>query len=195
LKIKRYSKANLLTLFLIVAFPIHGWSIYLILQDVGWIAERTNAWDSVGYAGYSLGFALIESALIFLIVLLLGYLLPTRWKQKTQVALLSVLFFVVAFWAIAGQVYFILDKEPPGLLFRILYNTNRFGAITFPIFLLIILASVALPIIYLPRSEKFEKIVYEVVDRLMVLSALYIVFDVFGVLVVIYRNWLLPLFS
>ena len=108
---------------------------------------------------------------------------------------MSMVYTAVAFWAVAGQLYFMLNKESPGLLYRILYNTNRFGKITLPLFLLIILASVLLPIIYLPRSKKFEKIVVEISDRLVVLSALYVVFDVLGVVIVIIRNWILPSLS
>ena len=188
-KIKNfYTKIDLLNLFLLVVFPIHIWSIYLIFNDVGWIAERTNSWDAVGYAGYSLTFALLESVGVFLLVALMVFLLPRQWKKNQRLAVISLLYLAAAFWAVAGQLYFILDKEA-FWLFRILFNVNRFGSVTLPLFLLIVLATVVLPVIYIPRAKKFEKAVFAVADRLVILSAFFLFLDLIGIIIVIVRQF------
>ena len=105
--LKRLSTGDLITLFLIVAFPIHAWSIFMVLQDFQWVMERTvSIWDGIGYASYSLTFALFESVVIFIIVWLLSLLLPSQWKSNKIIAGMGTVMVSVSIWAILNQLYF-----------------------------------------------------------------------------------------
>ena len=91
----RYSKSGLWLLFLTTAFPIHLWTIILVLRDFAWVTERTNAWDAVGVAAYGMVFAFIESLFVFIIVVLLGLLLPKQWDERKRLSFLGLLIFTV----------------------------------------------------------------------------------------------------
>src|SRR5512146_2668540 len=76
---RRYSRPGLWSLFVMCAFPQHAWAFVLALRDVSWVADRTNAWDAVGVVSYGLLFALLESLLLFGVMVLLGYLVSGSW--------------------------------------------------------------------------------------------------------------------
>ena len=183
-----YTKSDIFNLFMIVAFPIHLWSIYLILSDIEWVAERTVFADAIGYASYSLVFALLESLILLIPLVLLGFLLPKAWNGRQRIAMLGTLFVVVSVWAIIAQVYNIVDKEPYTIWWRIIYHTQRFEIYTFFAMLLILLASAGVPAYFITRSEKWVNAAQAVIERLVLLSALYLVFDLIGLVIVIFRN-------
>jgi len=191
--IKRLSKGDLVTLFLIVAFPIHAWSIFMVLQDFQWVMERTvSVWDGVGYASYSLTFALFESIVIFIIVWLLSLLLPSRWKSNKALAGMGTLMVSVSIWAILNQLYFFYIDTPfvksLPLLFTGLAHPIRIFYLSVGVLFLLILASIIGPLFFINRSKKYVKATMAVVDRLIILSGLYIVIDIIGIVVVIIRN-------
>ena len=67
-----YKTQDVWTLFLISAFPLHVWTLLLGFQDISWLAERTNFFDALSVISYGLVFALFESLLLLVVVLLLG---------------------------------------------------------------------------------------------------------------------------
>ena len=60
-------------------------------SDISWLTERTNFGDAIGVLSYGMVFAFIESVMVFIVVALLGILVPRRWDDR-RVALLSILF-------------------------------------------------------------------------------------------------------
>ncbi|HKJ27130.1 MAG TPA: hypothetical protein VJ965_05805 [Anaerolineales bacterium] len=53
----RFSKNDLLKLFLICAAPVHFWALFVIISNVDLIGKR-DLWYFGGYSGYLLGMAL-----------------------------------------------------------------------------------------------------------------------------------------
>lgn len=183
-----YSKQKLWLLFLIVAFPIHIWTFILYFRDISWLAERTNTWNSIGVGAYALLFALLESLVIFLVVLLFGLLLPKRWPEEQRIALLGVLFLLAASVAILGQLYFLIGTPFQKTAVQLLAATKHPVRILF-LLILIPITSLVLAMSYLIlKSKKAAQLVLNIFERLSLLTTLYLVFDVIGIFIVIFRN-------
>jgi len=171
-----------------VAFPIHLWTIVLVLRDFSWVTERTNSWDAVGVAAYGMVFAFFESVVITIIVALLGYLLPKQWSENKRIALLGLLFFVVSLWVILGQLVLMLHVPLPGSVILWLASSGHPLRWIY-LFLFIIISLSVFCITYLfVQSEKVSKSVINLLERIAVLSALYLVFDVISVIILLVRN-------
>ena len=167
--LKRLSVGELVTLFLIVAFPIHAWSIFMILT-----------------------FALFESAVIFIIVWLLSLLLPSRWKSNKTLAAMGTVFISVSIWAILNQLYFFyhsssLVKSMPQIYIGLSHPVRMFY-LSLGVLFLVVLASVVGPIFFVDRNKKYVKATMAFFDRLIILSGLYIFLDVISIVIVIIRN-------
>lgn len=184
----RYSRSGLWLLFLTTAFPIHLWTIILVLRDFSWVAERTNAWDAVGVAAYGMLFAFIECVFVFAIVVLVGFVLPKQWGEKKRIAFLSLLVFLVALWAIVGQLYFLWNLNlPPALTMFLAGSAHPLRWLYAGLFVLVSL-TVVVPVYIFIRSEKVSSSIYNIVDRIAVLSAIYLVFDGIGLVIILIRN-------
>lgn len=183
-----FNKGDIFKLFLVCAFPIHIWSIFMFLRDFDWISERTNSWDAVGVGGYALLLALIESFIIFVFFLLLSFLIHRTWKPNTRLATMTILMFVVSFWAIFTQVFFLLGGILPESIFRFLVDSGHpYRYLYGPIWAAVTI-SITVPVYFLLRSEKLVNGVLAVVERIVLLSGLYLFFDFIGIVIVIVRN-------
>ena len=174
---KRYSKSGLWLLFLTTAFPIHLWTIILALRDFSWVAERTNAWDAVGVAAYGMVFAFIESVFVFIIVVLLGFLLPKQWDERKRLAFLSLLVFIVALWAILGQLFFMLGLSVPAPIIHFLSASSHPLRLLYAGLVSLVSLTLIVSAYLIIRSDRVWRSVYNLMDRLSVLSAIYLVFD------------------
>lgn len=185
---RRYSRKGLWTLFLVTALPIHLWTIILVLNDFSWITERTNAWDAIGVGAYGMIYAFIESVVIFMILVLLGFLLPKKWSEGKRISLLSVLYLITAGWAILGQVYFLINFHLPDPFFWFLVRSGHPLRIMYPALLALAGISALIPAIWIVRTEKATKIVEGILDRLTILSMFYLIFDLFALVIILIRN-------
>jgi hypothetical protein len=183
-----YTRSGLWSLFLICAFPIHLWTIILALRDFSWVAERTNTWDAVGEVSYGLVFAFLESAVIFLAVALLGFLIPRRWDGRRRIALLSVLVLVAACWAMAGQLYFLWNLSLPQQAVLLLSRSSHLLRVLYALALALVTPTVVVPAWLVLHSEHFLRFVNGLAERLALLASLYLVFDAIGLLVILVRN-------
>lgn len=187
----RFTKNGLIKLFLVIAFPIHAWSIYLVLRDASWVMERTNAADVYGYVSYALVVAFVESVFVFLVILLLSLLTPKRWKGNQLITQLGSLSLAVSFWTIMNQVYYLYDETHPGFVVSKIASLNHPVGISYIIFALLIMfviASFILPMYLINRSEKIKNVVATIFDRIAILSSLYLFLDVIGLINIIFRN-------
>jgi len=184
----RYNKGDLLKLFLVCAFPIHAWAIFMVLRDVSWVAERTNSWDAVGLTGYTLLIALVESIITVVAVLLLSFLVPKSWSAEKRIAIMSILVLTTSVWAMIAQALFLVDDIVPKSLLRFLAQTPRAFWIIYGSIGTFVIASNALPVYLLIRYEKFVNVINSIIDRLILLSTLYIFLDFVGIVIVIIRN-------
>jgi len=186
-----YSKQEVWTLFLISAFPLHVWTLLLFFWDFSWIEERSGTWNAIGVGAYALVITLLESVLVLLVALALGFLIPKVWSLKVRANVLALVILLISFWAILGQLYFI---TAPNLTWLILTLMSFSRSLTMLYLVLggIIAISFLIPIWFALNSEKFRKGLDAVVERVSFLTILYLVFDVIAIIIVAWRNnfWL-----
>jgi hypothetical protein len=184
----RYSRQGLWSLFLICAFPLHAWTLVLGLRDFSWVTERTNSWDAIGVISYGLIFALVESVLVFLVVVLLGYLVSNKWREEQQIVLMSNLVLLTSIWAMVSQLYFMLAVSVPGSVIEYLVNLTHPVRFLYMISLVAAGVTVSLPTYMILRSNKFLQMYRGLLERLSLLTLFYLFFDVIGLIIVIIRN-------
>ena len=185
---QKFNRGDWFKLFLVCAFPLHLWTILMVFRDVNWVAERTTPWDALGFSGYALFYTLIESLLLFGFIALLSLLVPKDWNKTLRFAVLSLLAFALAGWSIMEQLILIvlwgrLQRLATSLTF--LTTSPLVGQ---AIFAGLIAISVAIPLILLRKSKKFQQGVYSLLERLTLLSGLYLFLDAVGIGIIIYRN-------
>jgi hypothetical protein len=184
----RYSKQGLWSLFLTCAFPLHFWTLLLAFRDVSWVTERTNAWDAIGVVSYGLIFALAESAVIFLIVAVLGLLLPKRWDSDRRISFLAFLILIVSVWAMISQLLFIWNLSLPTQAIDFLRNSDHPLRITYAVCLMVITPTVLLPAYSLMRTNKAVTVMQNLIERLSLLTMFYLFFDLLGAIMIVVRN-------
>ena len=184
----KFDRSDWFKLFLVCAFPLHLWTILMVFRDVNWVAERTTSWDAVGFSGYALFYTLIESLLLFSFIALLGFIIPKNWNLTLRFVALSLVAFILAGWSIMEQLILIIFW---GWL-RQLAVTFTF-LITIPwspyvIFTGLIVISVMAPLLLLRKYDGLQTKVYSVLDRLTLLSGLYLFLDAIGIIIILIRN-------
>jgi hypothetical protein len=188
MKHKTYTKQGLWSLFLICAFPFHLWTLILVFRDVSWITERTNSWDALGVASYGLLFALVESILFFLFFVLVGFVTPRQWKVDKRVAFLGLLFLILALWAMISQLLFIWNINLPVATMQFLASSGHPLRWLYAGSLAIVIPTVAIPIYFFLKTDKAFSAMQELMERLSLLTMLYLFFDFVGVIIIVIRN-------
>lgn len=183
-----YKKGDLFKLFLACVFPIHVWAIIMFLRDFNWISERTNSWDAVGVGGYAMLLALVESIAVFIVIFILGFLVHRTWNSETRLSVMSTLIFIIAMWAIFTQGFFLLGGMLPESIFQFLVDSGHPFRYLYGTIGAAVIITVALPVYLLLRVEKFVQGTMILLDRIAMLSGLYLFFDFVGIIIVIIRN-------
>ncbi len=133
-----------------------------------------SAFDVAGMVSYSLGFALFESLLISGGLAFLAWLLPYRVIAGRFASLGSALVLVSSIWMAVAQ-----DKYEYYYTWgfhHLLPWLAGFGISILLVWLLLL------------RFHRLEKLYLGLMDRIQVLVAIYFVFDVVGILIVVIRN-------
>ena len=185
---RRYSKQGLWSLFLICAFPLQLWTLLLAFRDLSWLTDRTNAWDAIGVPSYGVVFAFLESLIVFLAFVVLGFLIAKRWSQETRLALLSILALVLSLWAIVGQLYFLLNISLPEPLIRFFLQASHPLRVLYLTILAIVAPTILVPAWLVLRSDKALRFTQGMIERLSLLTSIYLFLDVVGLVIVIIRN-------
>ena len=180
-------KHELWLLFVASAFPLHVWSIILLLSDASWIAARTNYGDVIGIAGYRLTFSLIESLLIFAVILLAALLLR-NWNKNKRITLMGVFIIGISIWAMIGQLIRSAEFTYINEVVISLANKEYPSWLIYIGLTLIIFPSVVLPVYFAVFSERFQIGFIKILDRLSPLMGFYLFLDLLGVIIVIIRN-------
>ena len=172
------------------AFPTHVWTILLFLKDFSFLAERTNAWNAVGVGAYGLLAALVESLSVFILALLAGLFISSFWDENRRVSLLSALILIAGLWAILGQ--FISGSNPqlpiPANLTGWIAGSPHPVWILTGLFLPWIALTTAVPTWFILKSDKTLRFFKNMIKRLSLLSAFYLLLDLAGLIIVILRN-------
>jgi hypothetical protein len=188
---KNVLQKELLPLYLIIAFPINTWSIYITLYNFEWIAERTNAWDAIGYGAYALGFALFESLLVTLIIIPLYFLLRKKHDSETSRTILGITFLIITLWIIVYRINTSQDNSIIAMIFHIKSKYNlRYRYYVALIFLAVgaIAASMLVPPFLVRKHNKLKTYTIVLFQRLEILSYVYLGGNLIGILIVIIRN-------
>lgn len=176
----RFPKFRELSLvFLVAVFPIHFWLMISYLHELPAYLLRLSINEMVGILAYNQLFALIESLVITGGVLLLAVFLPWQWIREQFVVAASLIILISALWMIpvhyseklitllAGNIILII---PISLLWSGLYFAT--------IYVLIIMTR---------RKLGFLKGVLAFVDRISVLSAIYLFVDLISLFIIGFR--------
>lgn len=170
------------------AFPVHIWTIILVFRDISWVSELTSVWGAIGVGSYGLVIAFFESVFVFLLALTLGFLITSRWDEEVRIALLGALILITAAWAIAGQLYFLLDISIPSTVVKSLTATAHPLRILYASFFAIVAPTVLMPVLLIVRSDRALRLSQNLMGRLSLLAAIYLFMDVGGLVVVLIRN-------
>jgi hypothetical protein len=183
----RFSKNELLKLFLVCALPIHFWTIFIIISD-GALIDKRNLWYFAGFSGYLLVFALLESFLFFFFIVGLSFLFPKEWDGKIPLAVSAAIALVIGFWAVANQAFFFLNDKSLSWFSWILLRVQHRQSLIYPIFVAIIAISAAVPVYALSNGKKTREVTLPVIENISMLSYLYLGFDLLGLIVIIVRS-------
>jgi len=184
----RFEKDELWQIFVATAFPLHVWAIILFLNDISWVAERTNVWDAIGVAGYGIVFSVLESLLIWLILVLVGLALPRKWGKNKRGPLLCSLILAIMAGAIVGQMLFFVKPLSSSTIENFLISCQNPRLLINGVLGLIIGMGTLVFAYYAVYSEKFQSGYIKILDRLSPLMGFYLFLDLLGVIIVIIRN-------
>jgi hypothetical protein len=172
----------------VCAFPIHVWTFILVFKDFSWISERTNSWDAFGVGAYGLLIAFVESSFIFVCVLILSLILPKSWPVVRKVTTMGILVLLVAVWAIAGQLYFLLGITLPNVMVAAIARNPHPLWIIYGGLFLVISTSIVLPVYGNLKLVKIGNGLWNFFERLTTLTSLYMFLDICSLIIVIIRN-------
>jgi len=133
-----------------------------------------TVWDLIGVLSYPESFALFESVVIFLPLVLLSALLPSGWFRDKFVALSTGIVYLSVVWFVLTHVNDVALRYWGFRQFLPWIGLFLFSQISF--FSLI------------HYSQKLKSIIVSFVDRVAVLSVVYLLIDLVSVLIVVIRN-------
>ena len=168
------SREAILYTFVAAVFVIHVWAIYNVLRVVPAWMVRMSSWELVGTVAYTQVFALLESLIIAGLLVLAAAVLPGNLYRDKFLAVSVVVLFVFSVWAILAH-----------------YNDDviQSGGLKLLIPVAVVfLATLLAPYVLVQRSQKFEGMISAIVQRVSVLSFIYLFIDLFSVLVIVARN-------
>ncbi len=161
----------------------------MAFRDFGWVSERTTVWDGLGLISYAMVFAFFETLGVFLIVILIGFFLPRTWEMDKRLALLGTSFLVVALWTILGQIFSWARYPVPAWAASFMVSTHHILRILWGGVFGLTFISAVIPIFLVVKREKLNAKIVDVFDRISLLSALYVFFDVIGIVIIAIRNF------
>jgi hypothetical protein len=187
---QRFAPSHLLNFFLVCAFPFHLWIIIMIIRDSGWIIQRSGTDSFYGVASLAMAYALVESVLFFLLLLILSLLIPWKWSVKRVFTLSGFIALWIPIWDMVTQVYRAIDVENPGFLAGWLISTGHPIRYGYPLFGIIVLAMAGLTAVGIwltSFNQKFREGVQNLLERIAILSAIYLVLDLAGIVIIVSR--------
>ena len=191
---KENVRPYLFKLFLLIAFPIHVWSIYQTFNNAAWVASRTRWWDALGYGAYAQMYALIESILLFLVVVPIFFMLKKNRTPEKALAVITFTYLViVALWVFRAIMInttgyeFFLDRFINDLADEGKWRKRyRYGAVLLASGVLG--ALVVLGAVLSNRGKNSGKLVLSLAERIEMLMYLFLALDTAGIILVVIRN-------
>lgn len=163
-------------LFSAVAVPVYSWAIFRFLERMtGWLYFHTIG-EILSILAYVLLFALFESAVITILLLLLAAILPRSFFHRHLVSTGAMLFFIV----IPGLIIFHYRFDDLRQMSRplLLAGVAAYGLIALGLYLLV------------QRSQPLRRQLHNLAERLSVLTYIYVPLSLLALIVVLVRNLL-----
>ncbi len=166
---KHFAKQDLIQLGVVCAFLIHIWAIINMFHDIPAMLLYMTRNEIIGSLAYNMLFALFETIIVFLIMVALGLILPSHWTRSN--------FFPVSCF----------------LLIELTIMITLFKILGFRPYSRVLLGGVCIVVLFLtalvvPKFSKMSEIARSISTRLTLLTAVYILIDLVGVIIVIARN-------
>jgi len=172
---KRFnSRSEVFAIFVACSFPIFVWAIPLTLAYVSQWLLRLTLVETLSVVAYILAFVLIESLIVFAVVMLLHLILPRRLLGSIRLPLTAVFVFLTT----AFVIFLNITQE------KAINRGNLLGTLGG---LAVYVLLVGLAYVLLRRSPRFARIVSGIIDRLVPLTMLYAGLGVLGLIAVIVR--------
>ena len=169
------SSEQLVLLFAACVFIVHVWSIISVLREVpAWIL-RLNYWDLIGVIAYTQVYALAESVVVFLILIVIAAILPARLFRDQMVALGTMIVLISSLWFVLAH-----------------YNDDAirlWGGKQFLLILLVFIVSILVPYALIQSYSKIAEIIYKIVERLAILAYFYVFIDLISIFIIVIRNF------
>lgn len=163
-------RSTLIAILAAVTVPLHLWVLLLLAAAMPQWLLRLTPVQLIGSISYSLAFALLETLIVFAVVLALLFILPRRLIGSAPIPVAAVgvaLTLLLMIWIIL---------TPFAQQTRLLLG--------FAVYIILLVVG----LIALRRSSRLARGVTAVVDRLIPLALLYIFLDILGLIIVILRN-------
>lgn len=164
---------DIVLVFAACVFPIYGWSILWFFERLrGWLFFL-SFWGVISIFAYTQVFALLESAVVLLVLVLLGAILPARLFRDKFAAQGSIAVLLTVGGGILIQTTKLIPLWPSKRLFL--------GAVVY-------LTSIGMSYVLIHRYKRLEEAIYSFIERLTVLLYVYIPITFLSVIIVILRN-------
>lgn len=171
------TRRELLAAFFICLFPVQLWSWFVFLHKLPSYLLSMSLGQTLSIFAYLQVFALLESGLLWLVVALLAAVLPWRLFRERFIPQALLLVLALAGWAAGVQV----------MLLGVETETSSGGGYlpyAWTLLWLVFLVGMSILAVKLPRVTKT---LLEVVERLSLLSGLYLAIDLLALAAVILR--------
>jgi hypothetical protein len=160
----------------------------MVFRDISWLTERTNLWDAIGVASYGMLFSFIESVVLFLVVVLLGLIIPKQWHSDRRITFLALLVLITSSWAMISQLLFLWNVSLPPLAIQFLRSSEHPLRILYAGSLAMVTITVLLLVYLFIRSKKSVAFMQNLMERVSLLTMFYLFFDLLGLVIVVIRN-------
>ncbi len=155
-------------------FPIHVWSLINVTREVpAWIL-RLSISELVGVVAYAQLYALLDTLLIFIPLLLLAALLPATLSRNKFVAMGTAVIFISSAWFIFLHMNGQIIEQRQFVVLGI-----------WGVSYLLILAAA---FVFIRKNQKLETAIVSFVQRVSILSVLYLIIDLLSLVVIVVRN-------
>jgi len=173
-------KQDAFLLFTTCVFPIHVWAILIFLNDAPAYIRRMPFGDIAGIFAYTQVIALIESLIFWGFLLFVCISMPRKYFKDWFISQGTLL--VLGFFILVIPMHYQMD-----IIEGLQWNLELYD-IMFVVWLLLWLAGLIIMSTLIRRNLIFEKKLVNLVDRIMLLSLLYVLIDVVSFAFVIFRN-------
>jgi hypothetical protein len=145
-----------------------------VLREVPAWVLRLNTWDLIGVVAYTQVYALAESIVVFLVLIIIAAILPAKLFRDKLVVLGTMIVIISSTWFVFAH-----------------YNDEvirLWGAKEFLFVLFAFLLSILIPYVLIQRYQKVADIIYNIVARVAVLAYVYLFLDVISIIIIVIRN-------